>query len=89
LPIGQLPHITEANPSNYHERKRQALEKVRGLLGEQVTIRQGNNSIVWTVITDYDNDDNLVDVNGPSGFKNIKEIRTQPSSIRLLRFSYH
>ena len=88
LPVGQLPNTTEVNQPNYHERKRQALEKIRGLLGEQVTIRQGNNSIVWTVIADYDNGDNLVEVNGPSGLKNIDEIRAQPSSIRLCKIFF-
>jgi hypothetical protein len=63
------------------KKKRQALEKIWGLLGDLVTIRQGNNSIVWTIIADYDNGDNLVEVNGPSGLKNIDEIRAQPSSI--------
>jgi hypothetical protein len=51
----RLPRIAEANQPNYHERKRLAEEKIQGLLGNQVTICQGNNSIVWTVVSDYCN----------------------------------
>ena len=69
LPIGQLPHIAEVNLTNYHERKRLAEEKIWGLLGNQVTIRQGNNSIVWTVVSDYCNPNCLMEENGPGGLK--------------------
>jgi hypothetical protein len=85
LPIGQLPHIAKSNPHDYHERKRLAEEKIRGLLANQVTIRQGNNSIVWTVVSDYCNPNCLMEENGPGGLKNIEDIRCLLSSIQLCK----
>ncbi len=61
LPIGQLSHIAEANPPNYHERKWLAEEKIWGLLGNQVTIGQDNKSIFWTVVSDYCNPNCLME----------------------------
>jgi len=46
LPMGQHPWIAEVN----HD---QVEEKIWGLLGNQVTTHQGNNSIVWTVVSNH------------------------------------
>lgn len=45
--------VGEDLPKNYHERLREAREKIKGLLGKTVT----KDSFVWTVIEEHHSDD--------------------------------
>ncbi len=85
LPIGQLPHIAEVNPPNYHERKRLTEEKIRVLLGNQVTIHHGNNSIVWTLVSGYCIPNCLMEENGPGRLKITEDIRSLVTSVWLCK----
>jgi len=50
---GQLPNQTEAAPTDYANVKRLAKEKIRGLLGTEVTCKSGNKVVKWKVIVNW------------------------------------
>ena len=50
---GQVPATVEAVQPDYHSRKREALEKVRGLSGKEVLIKSGRDKIRWTVVCNH------------------------------------
>jgi len=51
---GQVPATVEAVQPDYHSRKREALEKVRGLSGKEVLIKSGRDKIRWKVVCNHD-----------------------------------
>jgi hypothetical protein len=58
---GQLPNQTEAAPTDYANVKRLAKEKIRGLLGTEVTCKSGNKVVKWKVISDHEPEEVLQD----------------------------
>jgi hypothetical protein len=52
---GQLPIAQEVILTDYTGQKRAAVEKVKGLLGTEETVRAGRNQLMqWLVIEEHD-----------------------------------
>jgi hypothetical protein len=53
---GQLPTQSESESAqpDYANLKRLAKEKIRGLLGTEVTCRSANKTMVWKVISEHE-----------------------------------
>jgi hypothetical protein len=88
---GQVPATVEAVQPDYHSRKREALEKVRGLSGKEVLIKSGRDKIRWKVVCNHDlqPEDCLAhnENNTHLGLKNFVVSNHQPHEVFIFPFS--
>jgi hypothetical protein len=74
---GQLPTQSDLAQPDYARVKQLAKEKIRGLLGTEVTCKSGNKTMKWKVISEHEPEEVLQDEVGKFGLCdfNLKEYR--------------